>query len=30
MAFESKVEELITGDKINLDDMSAADYLMSD
>ena len=30
MAFESKVEELITGEEINLDNMSAADYVMSD
>ena len=30
IAFESKVEELITGEEIDLDDMSVADYLMSD
>ena len=30
IAFESKVEELIIGEEIDLDNMSAADYLKSD
>ena len=30
MAFEGKVEEIITGNEINLDDLSAANYLTSD
>ena len=30
MAFESKVEKLITAEEIDLDNMSVADYLMSD
>ena len=30
MAFEDKVEEIITGDEIDLDDLSVANYLTSD
>ena len=30
IAFEGKVEEIITGDEIDLDDLSAADYVTSD
>ena len=30
MAFESKVEELITGEEIDLDNMSVTNYLTSD
>ena len=30
MAFEGKVGEIITGDEIDLDDLSAADFITSD